>query len=194
MRRLLAVALLIAACSPPETTLDIGTSSTTTTTSTTVPEATTTTEPVEFAVSTPAFDDGSVIPAEFTCDGADVSPELNIVGIPEDSLSLVLIVDDPDAPLGTWDHWLEYDVEAGPGSFDIPRNAGAVGVQGINSWNLTGYMGPCPPQGEEHQYFFTVYALNTMLDLPPESDSDQVRQAMEGRIIDSVELTGTYGR
>lgn len=192
MRRLLIFALLVAACSPSETTVEIQTSSTST--STTVVETTTTTERVDFAVSSPAFDDGAPIPAEYTCDGVDVNPELDIVGIPKNTESLVVIVHDPDAPLGTWDHWVEYDIEAGPDPLTIARDTAAIGTEGVNSWNLPGYMGPCPPEGEEHQYFFTVYALSSPLRLEPKADSAQVEEAMDGSRIASVELMGTYAR
>lgn len=123
-----------------------------------------------------------------------MSPELDVAGIPPGAESLVLIVDDPDAPLGTWDHWVEFDIPAASGSVDIERGTGWVGVQGVNSWNLTGYRGPCPPDGEEHKYIFTVYALDEMLGLPEGVDSSQVYAAMEGNVISSDKLTGTFSR
>lgn len=198
MRRLLLAALLIAACAPAESSADQAanlesTTTSSTTTSSTAPESTTTTIP-DFTISSPAFDDGGTIPAEHTCDGADVSPELKLVGIPEETRSLVIVVDDPDAPLGTWDHWVEFDVVTGPGSHDIPRNAGQVGVRALNSWNLPGYMGPCPPEGEEHEYRFTVHALSTVLDLSPGVESEPVYTQMGDSVIESVQMTGLYGR
>lgn len=178
----------------PTTTAPDVTSTTSVGDPTTLPETTTTTVAAEFGISSPAFADGAPIPVEHTCDGADVSPELNIVGIPESAESIVLIVDDPDAPLGTWDHWVEFDISAETSPIAIAEGAGSVGVQGVNSWNLPGYNGPCPPQGEEHEYVFTVYALDSFLDLAAGVDSQQVYPAMDGRILDSVELTGTYSR
>lgn len=198
MRRILLVALLIAACAPAEGSANQGSILESTTTSTTVPESTvpesTTTTIPDFKISSPAFADGGTIPAEHTCDGADVSPELNLIGIPEGTRSLVIVVDDPDAPLGTWDHWVEFDVVVDPGGYDIPRNAGQVGVQGLNSWNLPGYMGPCPPKGEEHEYRFTVHALSTILDLPPGVESEPVYTRMRESVVESVQMTGVYGR
>ncbi len=196
MRRLIVVVLLLTACSPTEPSAESTTPTTTspTTTSTTAPPATTSSTPPALGVSSPAFDNGEPIPAEYTCDGADVSPELNIVGIPQETQSLVVIVDDPDATLGTWDHWVEFDIVPAGGSLTIERATGAIGVPGVNSWNLTGYMGPCPPAGEEHQYHFEVYALDRLLDLPEGVPSSQVISGMDGAIISSVELNGTYSR
>lgn len=192
MRRLLLVAFLIVGCSGSDGSADNETSSSTPPT-TSIP-TTTTTEPVPLALTSPVFEDGTPIPVEYTCDGADVSPELNIVGVPEGAESLVIIVDDPDAAIGTWDHWVEFDVGATGIAMDVARDAGEIGIAGLNSWNLPGYMGPCPPEGEEHRYFFTVYALNTLLDLPPEVQSEVVYEAMENRVISTAELMGTYAR
>lgn len=202
MRRFIVVALLLAACAPTsggDATPSPTPPTTTTPTTSTVPSTTTTrpttstTAPV-FSLSSPAFDDGAPIPGDYTCDGDDVSPELRIVGIPEGTASLVLIVDDPDAPLGTWDHWVVSDIVPEGSSLEIERATEPIGVPGLNSWNLTGYMGPCPPSGEEHEYHFEVYALDRLLDLPNGVSSDQVYTAMEGSIISSVELVGTYAR
>lgn len=158
-------------------------------------EETSTTTPAPFGVTSPRFGSGEVIPTEFTCDGADVNPPLEIVGIPAGTASLVILVDDPDAPVGTWDHWVEFDIVSGPGSFDVPRESDPLGTQGSNSWNLEGYGGPCPPAGDSaHTYHFRIFALDGLLDLPPGVDGEAVRTAMEGRVIDSVELTGTYAR
>ncbi|MGD2102875.1 MAG: YbhB/YbcL family Raf kinase inhibitor-like protein [Acidimicrobiia bacterium] len=195
MRRLLiiAVALSTVSCSsagdPTTTTLD-----TTTTTMAEPSTSTSTTVPPPFGVTSPAFVDGAEIPTQFTCDGADISPELNIVGIPEETQSLVIIADDPDAPLGTWDHWVEYDIPSEAGSRDIASGAADLGLAGVNSWKLEGYMGPCPPQGEQHTYHFRVYALGGFLDLPPGVDSEAVRTAMTDLLVDDVELTGVYAR
>lgn len=199
MRRLIVVALLIVACSPYDQVTEptITTTTRETTTSTTPPTtlpSTTTTLPPAFGITSPAFGPGEAIPLPFTCDGEDVSPSLDVVGIPRGTESLVLIVDDPDAPLGTWDHWVEYDIPVDSGSLEIDRASGPIGTQGVNSWNLTGYMGPCPPESEQHEYFFRVYALDRLLDLPAGSESERVDKAMEGHVIDSVELVGVYER
>lgn len=192
MRRLIVVALLLAACSPTEPSAEPD--SPTTTTSTTIAQSTTTTTPPPFSLSSPAFENGGPIPVDYTCDGIDVSPELDIVGIPQGTDSLAMIVDDPDATVGVWDHWVEFDIVPPDGSLTIERAIGPIGVAGVNSWNLTGYMGPCPPVGEEHQYHFEVYALDQLLDLPEGVPSSQVYAAMDGSVISSVELVGTYAR
>jgi Raf kinase inhibitor-like YbhB/YbcL family protein len=195
MRRLIVALLVLAACSPTEPLAEPGTSTTTsTTTSATTSPPTASTVPPSFSVTSPAFDSGEPIPPEYTCDGSDVSPELNIVGIPPETVSLVMIVDDPDASLGVWDHWVEFDIVPDGGSLSIERATGPVGVPGVNSWNLSGYMGPCPPAGEEHEYHFEVYALDRLLDLPEGVPSSQVYPAMDGGIISGVELIGTYSR
>ncbi len=196
------VVLVLAACSAeaapderptPSTTTTSVTTTTVQPSTTTTTETTTTTLPA-FDVSSPAFADGEEIPREFTCDGADVSPRLDVVGIPATAESLVVIVEDPDAALGTWYHWVEFDIARESGARDIPRDAGSIGTRGANSWNLTGYRGPCPPEGEEHRYVFKVFALDGRLDLPEGVEAPQVYTAMEDRVISTTELTGTYGR
>lgn len=197
MLALTAVLTLVVSCSPSEEAISEPTSSTTTTsaaTTTTSAPTTTTTELPTLAMTSPAFTQGGVIPVEYTCDGADVSPELNIVGLPAPTRALAIIVEDPDAPLGTWYHWVEFDIPADTGSFDIQRATAEIGVRGVNSWNLEGYMGPCPPEGEEHDYIFRIYALSSDLGLPPGVDADEIIGAIDDHVIDTVELTGVYGR
>lgn len=192
MRRLIVVAVLVTACSAPEGSTD---TTIPPTTSTTLPETTvTTTTTPPFSLSSPAFSYGTEIPSEHTCDGADVSPELNVVGIPEDAESLAIVFNDPGAPLGTWDHWVEFDISVEAGTYAIERSTEPIGVQGVNSWNLAGYRGPCPPEGEEHEYVFTVYAVSGSLGLSEGANSSQVYAAMEGNVISATELTGTYAR
>ena len=192
-RRLILVlgaALLIAACSGEDDTAEV------VTTTTQPPPATTTTlEPLPpLALTSPSFEEGQEIATRFTCDGQDVNPPLEIVGLPDETVTLVLIMDDPDAPVGTWDHWVEYDIDASRGSYTMEVDAGQVGIQGVNSWNLQGYGGPCPPPGENHRYFFKIFVLNDRLGLPPGIDSEGVTTAMEGKVIAEVQLMGTYGR
>ncbi|MFZ0014140.1 MAG: YbhB/YbcL family Raf kinase inhibitor-like protein [Acidimicrobiia bacterium] len=199
MRKLLlltCIGVVLASCSP--TTDSTGTTVTspppsTTTTRAPAPSTTTTVLP-DFAVTSPAFRDGGAIPVEYTCDGTDTSPELNIVGIPISTASLVMIVADPDAPLGTWYHWVEFDIAGANSSLDLPAGTTTVGVPGVNSWHLEGYLGPCPPEGEEHQYVFGVYALGTTLDLPAGVDAVEVIAAMSDHVISTAELVGTYSR
>jgi Raf kinase inhibitor-like YbhB/YbcL family protein len=141
-------------------------------------------------VRSSAFDDGATVPVRYTCDGTDVSPPLHITGVPADAVSLVLIMDDPDAPRGTWDHWVAYDI---PVTEDIPEAVGELGTGGQNSWGRSGYGGPCPPSGT-HRYIFAVYALDTMLGLDPGADKGAVLDALEGRVLAQATLTGRYGR
>lgn len=202
MRRLLTLIMavsVLASCSPgadqePITTIPATTSTIPATTSTSTVPVTTTTQFVDLAITSAAFEDGGPIPAEYTCDGLDLSPELDIVGLPERTEALAIIVEDPDAPLGVWYHWVEFDIPASPGSYRIPREAAGIGVEGVNSWNLPGYKGPCPPEGEEHRYVFQVYALATNLELPPGVDAEEVKATIGEHLVDDVALTGIYGR
>jgi hypothetical protein len=141
-------------------------------------------------LTSPAFGDGEAIPVRFTCDGADVSPALDIAGIPEGTACLALVMDDPDAPMGTWDHWVAYDI---PVVTTIPEGVKALGTAGRNSWRKIGYGGPCPPFGE-HRYFFRVYALRAPLGLPPGASKRQVLEGVEGRVLAEASLMGRYSR
>ncbi len=147
--------------------------------------------PMTMALTSPAFNDGESIPVKYTCDGEDISPGLNWFGEPEDTVSLALIMDDPDAPSGTWVHWVLYNLPR-----DLPglrEGMTGVALDGTNSWNRTGYGGPCPPSGT-HRYFFKVYALDDKLDLDPGADKESLLSAMEGHILGQAELMGTYSR
>lgn len=141
-------------------------------------------------LSSSSFVHEGKIPALYTCDGDDVSPELNIGGIPPATTSLVLIMDDPDAPNGTWDHWVAYDIE--PVDM-IPEDVGSLGTEGLNSWRQTGYGGPCPPSGT-HRYFFQVLALDTSLGLAGGADKATVLAAAGGHVLAEATLMGTYAR
>ena len=145
---------------------------------------------IEMTLTSPAFAQDEAIPLQFSCDGDDISPELAWAGIPEGAASLVLILDDPDAPVGTWDHWLLFDMP--PDLEGLPQG-GTAGTDGNNSWNRTGYGGPCPPGGT-HRYFFKLYALDTTLDLPVGTAKGALEAAIEGHILGQVELMGTYTR
>lgn len=124
-----------------------------------------------------AFEETQAIPREYTCDGMNQSPELKISDAPGGTRSLTLIFDDPDAPGGTFLHWLAYDIEP---TDRIPENA-SPGTQGVNDFGKRGYGGPCPPSGT-HRYFFRVYALDSTVDLPPGSGRRDVEGAMEGHV------------
>jgi len=159
--------------------------------STTVAPTTTTTEDITLLLTSPSFDQNGTIPTEFSCDGDDLSPELNIENLPDNTVSLALIMDDPDAPGGTWDHWVAFDF---PPTDTIPEDIPLLGIGGSNSWGVTGYGGPCPPPGTTHRYFFKLFALNGTLELAEGSTKEEVLQAMEGQVLDQTELVGTYAR
>ena len=136
------------------------------------------------------FNNSQTIPAKFTCQGLDISPELNISDVPEETKSLALIMDDPDAPNGTWVHWVIWNID--PKTTLIPENSiPHLAVQGNNSWPQPKYGGPCPPSGA-HRYFFKLYALKEKLNLPPGSTKEALIKAMEGLIIDETQLMGIY--
>ncbi len=142
-------------------------------------------------LTSPAFKHNSAIPSEYTCDGLDISPELNIEDTPKNTKSLVLINDDPDAPVGTWDHWIVFNIPQT--TTKINKDSEPAGIGGKNSWGRTGYGGPCPPSGT-HRYFFKLYALDTELDLPEGSAKKDIEAAMKGHIIEKADLIGTYKR
>ena len=144
-----------------------------------------------------AFREGGKIPARYTCEGNDISPPLTWEGVPDNTRSLVLIVDDPDAPdpkapKMTWVHWVLYNIPPATtgfaeGTADLPTGTG----EGLNDWRRTGYGGPCPPIGS-HRYFHKLYALDTVLDDLNKPDKSAIEAAMNGHIIDKTILIGTY--
>ncbi|MBI2659494.1 YbhB/YbcL family Raf kinase inhibitor-like protein [Candidatus Woesearchaeota archaeon] len=142
-------------------------------------------------LTSPAFHHNGSIPSEYTCDGNDLSPELIISDVSPNAKSLVLISDDPDAPVGTWDHWIVFNIP--PSTTSIPKCTEPKGTAGKNSWGRTGYGGPCPPSGT-HRYFFKLYALDTMLNLPEGSNKKDIESTMQGHIVAQVQLMGTYRR
>jgi Raf kinase inhibitor-like YbhB/YbcL family protein len=144
-----------------------------------------------------AFAPGGPIPTRYTCDGDDISPPLQWSDPPTRTQSFALIVDDPDAPSGTWVHWVLYNLPADTRSLAeaIPSDADLQGGSrnGSNSWKRLGYGGPCPPGGT-HRYFFKLYALDTVLNLDSGESKDSLLQALEGHILAQGELMGTYTR
>lgn len=138
-------------------------------------------------LKSPAFGKNDLIPSKYTRDGAGINPELIIDDVPSDARSLALILDDPDAPSGTFDHWIMWNI---PVSGKIAENS-APGVQGRNSKNENKYYGPCPPHGMHH-YSFKVYALDQKLDLPLDTDKRDLLNAMKGHILAQGELIGLY--
>lgn len=137
---------------------------------------------------TSVFSHGGNIQPEYTCDGQDKIPPLEISVVPANAKSLALIVDDPDAPMGTWDHWILWNIP--PNTKVVDRQ---MGVAGKNSWGKTNYGGPCPPSGT-HRYYFKIYALDTMLDLPSGSNKKTLETAMKGHILAEAVLMGKYQR
>ena len=153
---------------------------------------------MSMTVTSPAFDDGQPLPQKFTCQGDDISPQLKWTGVQDGAKSIALIMDDPDAPIGTWVHWVLYNIpadvtelaEGTPADEKLATGA----VNGKNSWGRLGHGGPCPPPGGPHPYYFKFYALGTTLDLAPGATKDTLLGAMEGHILAEGQLMGTYKR
>ncbi len=149
-----------------------------------------------------AFSHEGGIPKVHTCDGRDVSPALAWSEVPEATASFVLIMDDPDAPPGTWVHWVLYDLPAGRRELPegVPRTDRLEGggvhgsCWGVDRFSRAGYYGPCPPPGGPHRYFFKLYALDRTLDLAKGATKGQVMEAMEGHVVGEAVLMGRYGR
>ncbi len=137
------------------------------------------------------FDQGKKIPEIYTCDGEDKIPPLTITNVPASAQSLVLIVEDPDAPRGTWDHWVVWNID--PKTAKIAEGIAPKATYGKNSAGTLEWHGPCPPDGE-HRYFFKLYALDTRLDLPQGSSKRELLEVMEGHIIEKAQVVGRYGR
>ncbi len=146
----------------------------------------------DMTLSSPAFASGEAIPARYTADGEDVHPPLVISGAPEGTVSFALVVDDPDAPRGTWVHWVVWNLPGDLSSLPAGELPGGVEV-GRNSWGKREWGGPSPPSGT-HRYFFKLYALDSRLDLPPGADKDSLEGAMRRHVLDRAELMGTYSR
>lgn len=144
-----------------------------------------------------AFVEGAMIPVKYTCDGQDVSPPLAWADAPGGTRTLALICDDPDAPAGTWVHWVAFNLPPGAGGLpeDVPaeKSLKTGGIQGTNSWRRIGYGGPCPPGGV-HRYFFKLYALDDSLALASNATTKEVQAAMKGHILAEAQLMGRYKR
>jgi len=141
-------------------------------------------------ITSPAFQHNTMIPAKYTCEGMDINPPLVVEDIPEKTKSLVLIMDDPDAPVGTWIHWIVFNIPCTGKKLEIKENS-IPGVQGWNDFRRVNYGGPCPPSGT-HRYFFRIYALDTTLNLKEGAKRQEVEDAMKGHILASAELIGLY--
>jgi len=153
---------------------------------------------VDLKVQSAAFVESANIPTRFTCDGDDISPSLSWSEPPPGTQSLVLIAEDPDAPGGTWDHWLLFNIPPNirllPEGVAADPFASGIGSHGSNSWHLLGYGGPCPPGGSTHRYYFHVYALDTNLNLEAGSTRNEIEQGMQGHILAQGSLMARYGR
>ncbi|HEX8960865.1 MAG TPA: YbhB/YbcL family Raf kinase inhibitor-like protein [Geobacteraceae bacterium] len=146
----------------------------------------------ELKIASSAFTHDGSIPARFTCDGGDASPPLIVENVPVSARTLALIVDDPDAPAGTWVHWVVWNIPAS--TREIHENSvPAASSQGKNDWGRNSYGGPCPPSGT-HRYFFKLYALDTTLDLGAATTKRGLEKAMAGHILARADLVGTYRR
>ncbi len=150
----------------------------------------------ELSLSSPAFGDGETIPTVYTCDGRDISPPLQWRGVPEEAHSLAVVMDDPDAPAGTWVHWVVYNIP--PDTAGLPEDTASGDLpagarEGVNSWGRTGYGGPCPPSGE-HRYMHKLYALDKVLSDLGNMTKTELEQAFNGHVVERARLIGTYQR
>lgn len=149
-----------------------------------------------FHLTTTAFDNGAMIPKKFTCDGKDISPPLTWTEPPKGTKSFAIIVDDPDAPSGTWVHWVLYDVPADTRELtegirkdrQLPNGA----LQGRNDFGKIGYNGPCPPKGASHRYFFKLYALDSRTNLKTGASKSDLERAMKGHVLTQAEIIGRF--
>jgi Raf kinase inhibitor-like YbhB/YbcL family protein len=152
---------------------------------------------MDIKITSTAFEEGGMIPRKYTCDGADVSPALAWTGVPEAAKTIALISDDPDAPMGTWVHWVLFNLPAAenglPEAIPLDKELKSGAKQGRNDFRRIGYGGPCPPGGT-HRYFFKVYALDTVLNLPAGATKAELIKAMEGHILAHGQLMGKYRR
>jgi len=154
-------------------------------------------ETMDISVKSPAFKDGEMIPSMYSCDGENISPPLMWYDPPENTETFVLISDDPDAPMGTWVHWVVYNIP--PEIREFPKNIPSDpvmdggSIQGITDFGTSGYGGPCPPSGT-HRYFFKIYALDTTLPLGEGASKKDVVNAMKGHILAKGQIMGRYRR
>lgn len=143
----------------------------------------------DFQLTSTAFGEGTMIPAQYTCDGSDINPPLSFKNIPAQSKSLVLTVSDPDAPMGRWSHWVVYNIPANV--HKIAENSDP-GTEGINDFGKVAYGGPCPPGGKVHHYIFQAYALDGTLTISQGATMNEVESSLQGHIIAQTRLVGTY--
>lgn len=151
-----------------------------------------------FELTSSAFKANDVIPEKYTCDADDLSPPLRWTDPPQGTKSFALISDDPDAPVGTWVHWVLYDLPAEarelPEGMPPDETLGSGAKQGLTDFRRVGYGGPCPPPGSYHRYYFKLYALDAKLNLPPRATKAQLLEAMKGHMLVETQLIGRYKR
>jgi len=151
-----------------------------------------------FSISSKSFSNGGAIAKKFTCDGADVSPELSWSEPPAGTKSLALLADDPDAPVGNWNHWVLFNLPAEtrnlPEGVSKTEKLASGGLQGLNDFRKVGYNGPCPPPGRPHRYYFKLFALDAPLQLKPGARKLDLESALKGHILGQAEWMGRYGR
>jgi Raf kinase inhibitor-like YbhB/YbcL family protein len=149
-----------------------------------------------FKLTVAGFGEGETIPKQHTCEGKDLSPALQWEGAPAGTQSFALIMDDPDAPVGTWNHWLLWNIPAGATSLPAGYRPGGTGGDGTNDFGKTGYGGPCPPRGHgPHRYFFRLYALDTAeLKAPARAKRNELDRALKGHVLAEAQYMGRYER
>jgi Raf kinase inhibitor-like YbhB/YbcL family protein len=151
-----------------------------------------------FELTSSAFKEGELIPKKYTCEGPDASPLLRWGNPPQGTRSFALIADDPDAPVGTWVHWVIFNLSAD--ARELPEGVPAQDTlpsgprQGLNDFKRVGYGGPCPPPGKPHRYYFKLYALDKVLDLKPRVTKAQILDASKGHVLAEAQLMGKFGR
>jgi Raf kinase inhibitor-like YbhB/YbcL family protein len=154
--------------------------------------------PMSLTLSSPSFSNGGDIAKKFTCDGADVSPQLSWTDPPAGTQAFALLADDPDAPVGNWNHWTMWNLP--PSSRGVPEGMSKDAhlpdgsEQGLNDFPKVGYNGPCPPPGKPHRYYFRLFALDAKLDLKPRAGKRDLEAAMKGHVLAQAEWMGRYGR
>jgi Raf kinase inhibitor-like YbhB/YbcL family protein len=153
---------------------------------------------MSLTISSPSFTNGGDIAKKFTCDGVDVSPQLSWPDPPSGTKAFALLTDDPDAPVGNWNHWTMWNLPSTlRGLSEGVSKEGTLpdgSQQGLNDFRKTGYNGPCPPRGKPHRYYFKLFALDTKLDLKPSAGKKELEAAMKGHILAQAEWMGRYGR
>ncbi len=146
---------------------------------------------IDFKISSPSFMHNADIPRDYTCQGADIAPALVWENVPPGTMSYALIMDDIDAPNGTWTHWLIFNIPVAITKLNTGTGIPPGAISGKNDWGTTGYRGPCPPNGT-HRYYFKIYALDNMLALTPSSNKVQLENAMKNHVLASAQLMGLY--